>query len=126
LVIGVTGCGSSGGNQGGEQQPPALTVTFITPSSITAGSSATSLTVTGTGFTSSTVIQVGGTAEATTFISSTQVTAVVPAGQLAGGATLSVTAINGGSSSSGPAVNLVVNNPTPAVAQLPRSRKNNQ
>jgi hypothetical protein len=117
LSTGVLGCGSSSGDGGGQQQPSPFTVTSISPSSFTAGNSATAVTVTGTGFTSATVIQVGSTAEATTFVSSTQVMAAVPAAQLASGGILSVTASNGGSSSSG-VVSLTINNPTPTLAQV--------
>jgi hypothetical protein len=117
LITCIIGCGGSGA-AGDSQQPAALTTASVTPASIAAGSSATTLTVSGTGFTTSTVIQVGGTAEATTFISSTEVTAVVPASQLASGTTLSIVATNGSVASTGPAVDVVVNNLSPTLAQV--------
>jgi hypothetical protein len=61
---------------------------------------------------------VGGVAVASTYVSSTEVTAAVPSAQLASGAQLSVIALNGDESSgSGTPVNLQVNNPVPAITQ---------
>jgi hypothetical protein len=55
---------------------------------------------------------VGGAAVATTYVSSTEVTATVPASQLASGAQLAVIALNGSASSGSDApVNLQVSNP---------------
>jgi hypothetical protein len=75
--------------------------------------------VTGTGFLSTTTVQVGGVTEATTYVSSTRVTATVTAAQLASGSQLSVIALNGSASSgSGAAVQLEVKNPVPTITQL--------
>jgi hypothetical protein len=94
-------------------------VTSISPTTVNAGSASLTLTINGTGFLSTTTVQVGGVADATTFVSSTQVTATVQAQQLANGAMLSVIALNGSTSSgSGTPVNLQVTNPAPTIAQL--------
>jgi hypothetical protein len=75
--------------------------------------------VTGTGFLSTTTVQVGGVTETTTYVSSTQVTATVTAAQLASGSQLAVIALNGtASSGSGAAVQLEVTNPAPTITQL--------
>jgi hypothetical protein len=74
--------------------------------------------VTGTGFVTTTTVQVGGVADATSYVSATEVTATVTPQQLASGAQLSVIALNGtASSGSGAAVNLEVTNPVPAIMQ---------
>jgi hypothetical protein len=79
LVVGCGGgspggsSGSSGGSGGGTS--PALTVTSISPTSVAAGSGSVTLTVDGTGFLSTTVVEVNQVAEPTTYVSSTQVTA---------------------------------------------------
>jgi hypothetical protein len=118
----VAGCGggsssTSGGAGGGN--PPAPAVTSISPTTAPAGSADLTLTVNGTGFLSSTVIQVGGKPEATTFVGATQVTAKVPAAQLASGAELNVVAVNGSqSSASGAAINLEVDNPSPTISSV--------
>ena len=120
----LTSCGGSsgggtgtGGGGGGSEQAP--TVTSISPTTAVAGSGALKLTVNGSGFISSTTVQVGGVADSTAYVSSTQVTATVSASQTASGGQLSVIALNGSASSgSGAAVNLTVNNPTPTISVL--------
>jgi trimeric autotransporter adhesin len=116
----LTGCGGGGSSSGsGGTTPAAPTVTAISPTSVIAGSGQLTLTVTGTGFLSSTTVQVGGAADATTYVSSTQVTATVTPQQLASGAQLSVIALNGtASSGSGTAINLQVNNPVPTISSF--------
>jgi trimeric autotransporter adhesin len=61
--------------------PSALTA--ITPSAILSGSSDTLITVTGSGFSSASTILLGGAPLATSFSSSTQLTATVPQASLA-------------------------------------------
>ncbi|MGB6742778.1 MAG: IPT/TIG domain-containing protein, partial [Terracidiphilus sp.] len=95
------------------------TVTSISPTSVAAGSGPLTLTVNGTGYTSSTTVQVGGVADQSTFVSSTQLTATVPAAQLENGGQLAVIAVNGAASSgSGAAVNLQVTNPAPVISSV--------
>jgi hypothetical protein len=60
----------------------APVVTSISPSTVLSGSSATTITVNGMGFSNASSIVVGGASLPTTFVSSTQLTAVVTAGQL--------------------------------------------
>ncbi|MGD0548908.1 MAG: IPT/TIG domain-containing protein, partial [Terracidiphilus sp.] len=94
-------------------------MTSITPATAPAGAASLTLTVNGSGFLSSTTIQVGGVADATTYVSSTEMTAIVGPSQLASGAQLSVIALNGSASSgSGTPVNLQVTNPVPAITQI--------
>jgi hypothetical protein len=77
------------------------------------------LTVNGTGFLTTTTVQVGGVSDVTNYVSSIQVTTTVTAAQLASGAQLSVVAWNGSAGSgSGTATNLEVTNPVPAITQL--------
>ncbi len=82
-----------------------------------AGAAATTLTVSGANFTSLTTVQVGGTIEPTTFVSSTQLTTALAASQLTTGGSLSIIASNGnGSSGAGGAISLTVNNPVPMLS----------
>jgi hypothetical protein len=84
-----------------------------------AGSGALTLTVNGTGFLTTTTVQVGGVADVTTYVSATEVTAAVTAAQLVSGGNLSVIALNGTESSgSGAAINLEVTNPAPTIIAL--------
>jgi len=118
----IAGCGggsngSTGGGGGGGNNAP--TITSISPTSVPAGSASFTLTVNGTGFISTTTIQVGTVDEQTSYVSSTQVTASVPAAQVVSGGQLAVIALNGTSSSgSGTPINLSVDNPAPTITQV--------
>ena len=114
LSICLAGC--SGGTTPSASSP-ALAIVSVAPSTVLAGSAATTLTVTGTGLTPSTVIEIGSVSEATTYVSSTQVTAILPANQLATAGSATITAVNGSSASSG-ILSLQINNPVPAITQI--------
>jgi trimeric autotransporter adhesin len=129
LCLGVsallTSCGGSSGNtggnggNGGNGGSQAPTVTSISPTSVAAGSGNLTLTLNGSGFLSSTTVQVGGAAEQTAYVSTTQITAIIPASQLASGAQLPVVALNGSSSSgSGTPIDLQVSNPSPTITSV--------
>ena len=69
----------------------APTLASLSPSSATAGKAGFTLTVSGTGFTASSVVKWQGSALATTFVAATQLTAAVPASLIASTGTASVT-----------------------------------
>ncbi len=75
---------------------PAPILTSITPTSATVGDPATPITLTGTGFISSSTADFNGTPIATTFVSATQLTAVIPVSDLAAAGTDSVTVVTPG------------------------------
>ncbi len=75
---------------------PTPAITSITPASLLAGSPSQVLTIAGSGFIASTVAQLDGTALATTFQTSTSVTAVVPASAMAADGTKKITVLNPG------------------------------
>ncbi|MFZ0819943.1 MAG: IPT/TIG domain-containing protein [Candidatus Acidiferrales bacterium] len=94
---------------------PVITPPLV-PSSATAGSGAFTLTVNGTSFVNGAVVSFGGANRATTFVSATQVTASILAGDVATGGTPAVVVTNpapGGGASN--AVNFTVNNPVPVI-----------
>lgn len=110
---------SQTGGDGGGSTTPTPTVTSISPTSVTAGSGDTKVTVNGTNFESSTTVTVGGTADVSTFVSSSQLVATVPASQLANAGHLQVIALNGSvSSGAGTAVSLEVDNPAPVISSV--------
>ena len=116
---GSTGTGT--GSSGGSTTPPVVTptVTSVSPTKLAAGAAATTLTVTGTNFISTSALQVGGVVEPTTYVSTIQLTASIPASQLASGADLPVIVLNGdNTSASDPVVNLEVDNPAPAITSF--------
>ena len=95
---------------------PAPTLTLLSPSSVTAGGAAFTLTVTGTNFVSGSVVQWNGSALTTSFVSSTQLTAAISAGDIATAGTVAVTVVNpapgGGTSGS---LTFTIN-PAPSIA----------
>lgn len=93
--ITVTAVGGTSNAASFAINPPAPTITSLQPSSVTAGSNAITLTINGTNFTASTVASWGGVPLAVAFVSSTQLTASVPASLLATPGTVPITAKNG-------------------------------
>ena len=92
---------------------PVPTVTSISPTCATAGGPQFTLTVNGTKFVSASTVNWNGTPLATTFVSSTQLTATVPAALIATAGTASITVVNPspGGGSSTPAVTFTIANP---------------
>ena len=85
------------------QLNPAPTLSAISPASALAGSGALTLTLTGTNFVSTSTVSWNGTALQTTYISGTQLSAMVPDSDIAQSGTASVTVTNpapGGGTSS--------------------------
>jgi IPT/TIG domain len=98
---------------------PAPTITTLSPTSATAGGAAFTLTVNGTNLDAASVVNFNGAARTTTFVSSTQVTAAITAGDIAAAGTPSVTVTNpapGGGTSAG--VTFTINNPVPTITSL--------
>lgn len=105
---------SSGGITSGAVQftinaGPAITT--LSPNSATAGGPAFTMAVTGSRFASSAVVQWNGSALTTAFVSSTQLTASVPASLIANAGTANITVNSGGANSTGAAF-AILNGPT--------------
>jgi hypothetical protein len=83
---------------------PVPTITTLVPSGATAGGPAFTLTVNGTNFVGTSVVNFAGTARSTTFVSATQLTAPITAADIASAGTPAVTVTNpapgGGTSNS--------------------------
>ncbi|MBZ5655114.1 MAG: FG-GAP-like repeat-containing protein [Acidobacteriia bacterium] len=73
---------------------PKPTITTLAPPSATHGGPAFTLTVTGTGYLSSSVVNWNGSPRATTYVSSTEVTATINAADIAKAGTFKVTVTN--------------------------------
>jgi trimeric autotransporter adhesin len=98
---------------------PVPTITALTPATATAGAAATTVTVAGTNFVTTSAILWNGTALASTFVSATEMQASLPAADLASGAASQITAANpapGGGASA--ALTFTVNNPVPAIKAI--------
>lgn len=91
----------------------------ISPSQITAGSSATVLTLIGSDFVSGSIVRAGTTALTTTFRDANSLTAILPASLLASGAVLNISVVNpapgGGTSTTR---QLMVANPVPTITSV--------
>jgi hypothetical protein len=92
----LAGCGTASLSTVGGLNPVPSIVSLAPTSAVTGGASFT-LTVYGDNFTSSSVVNFGGTPETTIFISATQVTASIPAVAIATAGMASVTVTNPGS-----------------------------
>jgi len=116
LLFTVTGLASCGGNSSTGQLPPppppnqTPTITSISPNTTVAGGAAFTLTINGTNFVASSMVNFGGGAmPTTTFVSSTQLTAAIPASSIVSAGMSAVTVANpapGGGTSN--AVNFTV------------------
>lgn len=98
---------------------PAPAITNLSPNAVTVGSAAFTLTINGNNFVSSSSVWWNGSARTTTFVSATQLTAAIPASDLATAGTATVVVMNpapGGGSS--PAATFTINNPSPTISSL--------
>src|SRR6516225_8531350 len=87
-LVFLAGCGGSN---------PTITnptIATISPISATAGSAGFTLMVSGTNFVAASVVNFGGTTPATTVVTSTQLTAAIPAAAIASAGTVPVTVTN--------------------------------
>ncbi len=125
LLLAGCGCGTSPSST--NQPPssgsnPAPTITTISPNSTVAGGAAFTLTIDGTNFVAASVVNFGGSAPATTFVNSTQLTAAIPAASIASPGTPAVTVTNpapGGGTSK--AINLTITsglNSVPTISSV--------
>ena len=98
---------------------PAPTASSIAPTSAAAGGAAFTLTVNGSGFVNTSVVNFNGIAKATTFKSATQLTAAIAAADLLTAGALNVSVKNPapGGGTSGAQV-FSVNNPAPAATSI--------
>jgi hypothetical protein len=98
---------------------PAPTITSLSPNTAVAGGASFLLTVTGSNFTASSVINFNGVALATTLVSATQLTATVPASAITTAGTMPVTITTSGTGgTTSPAVNFTVTVPAPTITSF--------
>lgn len=120
----LPGCGGGGGGSNStgsgsgdtNNTPTTPSISSISPDKLTAGAPTTTLTITGSGFASSSIVVLGSTDETTTYSSASQLTATVPATQLTNGGEFPVFVSNAGNASA--PVNLEVDNPAPVISSM--------
>ncbi len=96
---------------------PTPAITSISPSTVPPGGPFFTLTVTGTGFVSGATVSLNSTALTTTFVSATQLTAIVPASLVAQPGTVQITVANAGGAASS-AVSLTILAPVPTITSI--------
>jgi len=100
---------------------PAPTLSSILPSTAAVGSGAFTLTVTGSNYNASSVVRWKGSNRTTTFISSTQLQAAIPASDITATGTAAVTVFNptpGGGTSGSVTFTITATNPVPALSSI--------
>ena len=97
---------------------PVPTIAFLAPPSAIAGGSSFTLTVNGDEFDSQSVVEWNGAGLTTTFVSASEVTATVPASDIALAAAVSVSVLNVDSGESSNIVTFDVDNPVPSASSL--------
>jgi len=121
LTLALLGC------PGGAPRPrlpannPLPTVASISPSTVTAGGAAFTLTVTGTGFVAGSVVRLDGADRATTFVSGTQLQAAITAADIAAAGAAQITVFSpapGGGTSSALTLAITLDSPLPALSSL--------
>jgi len=127
-LVFLVGCGGGTGksliNQPvSSESNPTPTITTILPTNTVAGGAAFTLTINGGNFVAGSMVNFGGSAPATTFVNSTQLTATIPAASVVSTGTLAVTVTNpapGGGTSK--AINFTITSggpsPVPTISTL--------
>ena len=124
LLVSFMGLGGCGGGATQQTPPPAESnprpiVSTISPNTTAAGGAAFTLTVNGSSFITSSMVSFGGSALPTTFVSSTELTAMVPAADITSLGSLIVDVINpapgGGTSDAIPFTIASNTGPGPAI-----------
>lgn len=119
-----SGCGSAGGSSTPASPPaptnnPVPSITSLSPNSAVVGSSGQTVTISGTGFLSSSTATYNGVGHTVTFVNSTELTIDLAASDLATAGPYAVVVTNpspgGGNSNS---VNFAVTPPPPAITSL--------
>lgn len=116
------GGGTSGAQTFTVVQPnPTPTIATLTPGSVTAGSAAFTLTITGTGFVNTSSVWWNGQARTSTFVNATTLTIQVPAADVATAGTAEVKVVNpapGGGTSNAVLFAITQGNPVPTLTAL--------
>ncbi len=94
LTLFALGCGYGSKTVTPPTTGTAPTIASLAPASATAGGAAFILTVNGSNFASNATIDWNGTAQTTTFVTGSQLTATIPAAAIAASGTVPVTVTN--------------------------------
>jgi hypothetical protein len=121
LALALCGCGSATKTESSGGSNPAPSIAALTPASVIFGSAAFTVNVSGNNFVTASTVNWNGAALATTYVSAVQLTAVIPATDLASAGTANVTVDNpmpGGGTSNVLMFTINSSNPMPSIASL--------
>jgi hypothetical protein len=123
LTLAFSGCSGGGGNTsgGGTSSASGLSITSITPTGANVGGSGITLIVIGTNFSSNSQIEWSGSALTTRYIGDNELTAVVPASDLASAAAITIT-VSDSSKGTSNAVSFMVAYLTPQISTISPSQ----
>ena len=110
ILIASLGCGKGSSNSG----TPA--VSSLSVSTVTVNSPATTETISGANFSSTSVVNFNGTALTTTYVSGSQLTAIIPASSLTTAGSFTITVSDKGKTSN--SITLIVSSSAPTIASL--------
>jgi len=118
LCVFLAGCGGTGG--GTSPTVPTPAVASVSPTTIPADpSGSVQITISGTGFVTTSQVQINGVALATTYVSATELEAFIPGSMIVPGATLTIAVSNGSvSSAPNPASAVTITEPVPSILSL--------
>ncbi len=116
IGLGVAGCNDFNTTIG--TPTPASTIVTLSPGSVNVGGPPFILTVNGGTFVSSSVVQWNLVPLTTTFVSSSQLTALVPTSDIAQAATVSITVYTAGAAQSNPSQGILVQDESNALPFL--------
>ncbi len=94
--LALAACGGGGGGNQQKSTNPVPVLTSLSPSAAAVGVAGFTLTATGSGFVAGSAVHWNGVSRPTAFLSSTQLTASIPAADVASPATVQVTVVNPG------------------------------
>ena len=100
---------------------PAPTISSLSPASVATGGPAFTLTVFGTGFVNGSVVRLNGDSRTTTYVSAAQLTATIPAADVASAGSRQITVANpspGGGVSNAAALTVTSDLPAPTITSL--------
>jgi hypothetical protein len=122
-ITAILPCACGGGGSSSTPPPPPQNplpaIASISPTSFTADAGPAMVTITGSGFMSSSTAEWNQSSRPTTYVSSTQLQVALTAADVASGGTGQITVLNpapGGGVSSG--VALTIDNPLPAISKV--------
>ena len=117
----LVGCPSGNTPQSMSQVNPDPSITSLSPTSAAIGSGDLTLTVSGSGFVPASTVNWDGAMLETTYVSASQLTALIPASDLTTAGSAGVTVVNpmpGGGNSNAATFTINAVNPVPSVSSL--------